>query len=130
MVDEHDLSASEKINNIRQKADFDAKLAQRNFAMQHTELAHSYDKRLEDQKNMYEDTIADLKDQMIKGNRDSEHRTKLLLDEQQHGYDQKVATMEFQNKDRERTIAQSYQDEIDKLKRVNALLSQRKPEKS
>ena len=122
--------SSVKITDVRQQAEFDSKMAQRNFAIQQNELIRNYDRKLDEQKTYYEDTIQNLKDQLTQNNREAERRTHQLLDDQQKGYEQKIAQNEFQSKERERTIGNNYQDQIEKLKRSNALLIQRKTEKS
>jgi hypothetical protein len=117
---------SEKINQVRQQADFDAKMAQRNLATKQYEMAKSYERKLEEQKTQYEDVVANLKEQLATHHQEAERRTRQLLDEQGKGYEQKIAQMEYQTKERERTISDNYQDQIEKLKRSNALLIQRK----
>ena len=49
-----------------------------------------------------------------------------MLDEQARSYEQRIAQLEFQHKERERYISQNYQDEMEKLKRSNAILVQKK----
>lgn len=117
---------SQKVSEVRQQADFNAKLAQRNFASQRYEVSKAYERKLEEQKTSYEDAVSHLKEQLATHQHEAERRTRQLLDEQAKGYEQKIAQMEYQNKERERTISDNYQDQIEKLKRSNALLIQRK----
>lgn len=117
---------TQKISDLRQQRDFDAKMAQRNFAAQQYEISKSYERKLDEQKTGYEDALSNLKDQLATHQHEAERRTRQLLDEQAKGYEQKIAQMEYQTKERERTISDNYQDQIEKLKRSNALLIQRK----
>jgi hypothetical protein len=117
---------TQKITDVRQQADFNAKMAQRNFASQQYEISKSYERKLEEQKTSYEDALSNLKEQLATHQHEAERRTRQLLDEQAKGYEQKIAQMEYQIKERERTISDNYQDQIEKLKRSNALLIQRK----
>jgi hypothetical protein len=117
---------SQKITDVRQQADFNAKMAQRNFASQQYEISKSYERKLEEQKTSYEDALSNLKEQLATHQHEAERRTRQLLDDQAKGYEQKIAQMEYQTKERERTISDNYQDQIEKLKRSNALLIQRK----
>ncbi len=117
---------SQKTSDLRQQADFDAKMAQRTFVTQQYEMTKSYERKMQEQKTAYEDQISNLKEQLATHNHEAERRTRQLLEDQAKGYDQKIAQMEYQTKERERTISDNYQDQIEKLKRSNALLIQRK----
>jgi hypothetical protein len=126
MINQIKIDSNEKITSVRQQADFDAKTAQRNFATQQYELTKGFERKMEEQKNAYEDTINTLKEQLGAQSHEAERRTRQLLDEQAKGYEQKIAQIEYQTKERERSISDNYQDQIEKLKRSNALLIQRK----
>lgn len=117
---------SEKMSQLRQQSDFESKMAQRDFKAQQYEISKSYERKLEEQKTGYEDALSNLKEQLATHQHEAERRTRQLLDEQAKGYEQKIAQMEYQTKERERTISDNYQDQIEKLKRSNALLIQRK----
>lgn len=118
--------SSTKFKAYRQDADFNSKMAQRSFTTQQNETIRSYEKKLGEQKNLYEDQIDTLKNQLTQVTHEGERRTQRALDDQQRGYEQKIAQMEYQNKERERILSQNYEDQIDKIKRANALLIQKK----
>lgn len=119
-----------KIAQTRQQAEIDSKMAQRKFNAQQSDLIRSHERKMDEQKNNYEDAISNLKEQLAHVTQDADRRTKQLLDDQQKGYEQKIAQLEYQSKERERTISDNYQDQMEKIKRSNALLIQRKSEKS
>jgi hypothetical protein len=126
MINQLKSDSMDKLTQVRQQAEFDAKIAQRNFATQQYEANKTFERKLEEQKNFYEDTVSQLKDQLTAAHHEAQRRTQQLLDDQAKGYEQKIAEMEYQTKQRERTISDNYQDQIEKLKRTNALLIQRK----
>jgi hypothetical protein len=118
--------SNEKLTQLRQQHDFETKMSQRGSAMKQYELSKAYERKLEEQKIAYDDEIAKLKEQLATRGHEAERRTRQLLEDQAKGYEQKIAQMEYQTKERERTISDNYQDQIEKLKRSNALLIQRK----
>jgi hypothetical protein len=113
--------AQQRIMDTNQKAGFDSKMAQRNFAQRENELIHTYEKKLADQKNLSEDQIGELKAQFTQTTHEAERRSKQMLDEQARGYEQRIQALEFQSKERERIVSENYQDQIEKMKRANAL---------
>jgi hypothetical protein len=58
--------------------------------------------------------------------RDTERREKQNYDDLARNYEQRIAQMEEQQKERERIITQNFEDQLDKVKRSNALLQQKK----
>jgi hypothetical protein len=118
--------ASAKTANLRQEHDFEKKMAMRSFSARQNELIREYEKKLADQEVEHRNQIDDVKQQMQLALREAERRSRQTLEEQQRAADQRVAQIEYQHKDRERLVAQNYQDELDKVKRSNALLIKKK----
>jgi hypothetical protein len=118
--------AANRIAEIRQEADFNAKMAQRSFSLRQNELIREYEKKLADQKTDYESRLDDLKSQSQANTRDVERKLKNELEAQTRASDQRLAQVEATNKERERYLTQNFQDEIEKVKRSNALLIQKK----
>jgi hypothetical protein len=58
--------------------------------------------------------------------REAEKKARVDMEQQARSYEQRIAQMEFQRKERERYITQNYQDELDKVRRSNAALIQKK----
>jgi hypothetical protein len=121
----HD-NAANRIAAVRQEAEFNAKMAQRAFSFRQNELIREYEKKLADQKADYEGRLEDSKAQAQAGARDLERKLKNEMDVQRRSYEQKLTQQDAQYKERERYISQNYQDEIEKVKRSNALLIQKK----
>lgn len=119
-----------KMSDLRQQHLFEARMAQKEFNTRQSELVRSYEKKLDEQKALSDNQITTLKEQMAHEHNETQRRTKQMLDEQSKGYEQKIAQLEYASKERERTISENYQDQIDKLKRSNALIIQRRSEKS
>jgi hypothetical protein len=118
--------ASDRLTAQRQESAFNAKMAQKAFSSRQNELIRDYEKKLADQKDQYESELGDVKSELATTQRESERRTAHALEEQSKGYEQRIAQLEFQNKERERLVSQNYQDELEKVKRSNALLIQKK----
>jgi hypothetical protein len=118
--------AQQRMTALQQKSNFDTTMAQRNFAIQVNTVIREYDKKLNDQKNAYGDQIDELKTQLAQSARDGERRAKEIIDEQTRNSDQKIKQLEFQSKDRERIMSESYEDQLEKMRRSNALLAQKK----
>ena len=118
--------ANARILSIRQDADFKYKMAQRAFSATQNELIRDYDKKLADQKQDFDAQMETLKAQNQHLLREGERKNRQLLDEQAKGYEQRIAQLEYQHKERERYITQNYQEDLEKMKRSNALLIQKK----
>ena len=118
--------ANARIASMRQDYEFNSKMAQKAFSARQNELIREYEKKLADQKSESDVQIADLKSALAVSQREADRRTRQALEEQSKGYEQRIAQNEFQTKERERVISQNYQDELEKVKRSNALLIQKK----
>lgn len=119
-----------KMADLRQQHLFESRMAQKDFATRQSEIVRGYEKKLEEQKSESDYQIANMKEELARNHSESERRNKQMLEEQSKGYEQKISQLEYQSKERERTISENYQDQIDKLKRSNALIIQRRSEKS
>jgi hypothetical protein len=118
--------AANRIAEIRQEADFNSKMAQRSFSVRQNELIRDYEKKLADQKSEYDGRLDDVKAQSQVTTRDVERKLKNELDTQTRASDQRLAQLDATYKERERYLTQNFQDEIEKVKRQNALLIQKK----
>lgn len=118
--------AAAKIQAVRQEAEFQSKMAQRAFSAQQNELIRGYEKKLNDQKTSYEEVLYDAKAQADRQVRENDRKNRLELEEQSRAYEQKIAQMEFQQKERERYLTRNFQDELEKVRRSNALLAKKK----
>lgn len=118
--------ANSKIAAVRQQAEFDSKMANRASITRQNELIREYDKKLIEQKSAYQLQLDELKVQTANQVRDSEKRSKLLTDEQARNFEQRIAQVEAQHKERERALVEKYEEELDKVRRSNALLASKK----
>ncbi|MDR3608415.1 MAG: hypothetical protein P4M08_13685 [Oligoflexia bacterium] len=118
--------AQRRISEVTQKAEFDSKMAQRGFAQRENELIRDHQKQMAEQKTAYDDQINEMKAQFGTATRDIERRNKQNMEDQARGYEQRIQQLEFQSKERERMISENYQDQIEKMKRSDALLRQKK----
>jgi ribosomal protein S17E len=115
-----------KFAALRQDAGFQIKMMQKTFSLKQNELIRDYEKKLSDQRIGYEEQIDELKSQKMQGTREGDRKLKNALDEQSRQYEQRLAQTEAQRTERERSISQNYQDELEKVKRANALLQSKR----
>jgi hypothetical protein len=118
--------ASNRINSIRQEAEFNSKMAQRSFSIRQNELIRDYEKKLADQKIDTDGRLEDAKNLGQANVRDTERKLKAQLDEALKANEQRLAQQDAQFKERERYLSQNYEDQLEKVKRSNALLIQKK----
>jgi len=119
-------AADQKMNALRSDLEFQLKQAHREYAANYNEAARAAEKRLNDQKEDYELQLSTGKHESQKALREQEKRFKSLSDDQVRSYEQRMKQMEMQHKEKERSIAESYEDEIEKLRHTNAALVQKK----
>lgn len=122
----HKNDSVARLHAVRETADFNAKMAQRAFNSKQNEIVHEYDRKMSDQKKEYEAIIEELKGDANQKIRESDRRNQLALDDQARIYEQKIAQFEYQQKEREQLVSQNYQDQLEKMRRSNALLQQKK----
>lgn len=118
--------ASARMLNLRQEHEFNSKIAQREASVRHNEQVREYDKKLAEQKQDYEARMEEVKISTQQELREGERKNRQALEEMKRAYEQRIAVLESQQKERERYLASNYQDEIEKVKRSNALLIQKK----
>jgi hypothetical protein len=111
---------------IRQEADFNIKLTQRELASKQNDLIREYEKRLADQKVDYESQLDEIKSNTQSSLLEKDRMNRRVMDEQVRNYDQRIAQLEAQYKERERISTQNHVEELEKVKRSNALLIQKK----
>lgn len=116
----------QKLQTVRQQADFDAKLNQRAFAAKQNEIIRNYEKQLADQKVEYDARLAEVTAQADKKVRETERRDRLELEAVQKQHEQQATIQEQQQKEHARLVENNHQDEMERLKRSNALLIRQK----
>ncbi len=118
--------ATSRLANTRQEAEFSSKLLRREAISKHNEVVRDYEKRLADQKVEFGSHQGDQKEELQKVTRESERMMKQAIAESEKNFEQRIAQLQQQAKERERTLMQNHEDELDKVRRSNALLIQKK----
>ncbi len=114
-------NASEKLQMTRREQELETKMTHRAFSGKQNELIHDYEKRLADQKQELETRLVETKDIGDQALRDAERKNRLGIDEVIKNYEGRIAQMEQQQKERERSVTVSYEDQIDRMRRSNAV---------
>lgn len=117
---------ADKIQALRNESDFKLKIAYRESAAKYAELSQQFNRRLVEQKEEAQNLLESTKQENAKLLKETERRNQNQMEEQNRNFQQRVQQLELQQKDRERSIAQSYETELDKLRHTNAKLSQTK----
>ncbi|MGK5089761.1 hypothetical protein WDW86_19595 [Bdellovibrionota bacterium FG-2] len=118
--------ATSRLADVRQEADFSSKLLRREAISKHNEMARNYEKRLADQKMEFDLRHDDHKNELQKISSESGRKMKQSLEESERNHEQRIAQLQQQSKERERTLVQNYENELDKVRRANELLIQKK----
>ncbi len=118
--------AAAKSQTQRQESEFALRMERRTSAARQNELIREYEKRLSDQKDQFSDELKSQKLTSEKAIRDLETKHRQDQEEQARLGNHEVAQLEQQYQERERVSARNYQEQIEKLKRSNALLQSKK----
>jgi len=112
--------------DLRQQMEFQARMSQRAFAQKQNEIIRDYEKKLSDQKadaDLALQSMREMGDQKV---REVETKTRHEAEDMNRATEQRIAQLEAGHAERERMITRNYEDEMDKLKRSNALHSRQK----
>jgi hypothetical protein len=123
---ERDLNNSVRIQEITNQAEFERRTMRREHQASTAELMRTYEKKLTEQKVSADEALRDMKGKLDSQARDSDRRLKQALADQARSYDHRIAETEAQTKDRERLLARNHEDELDKVRKANALLLSKK----
>jgi len=118
--------SSDRMQGTKEDLGFKLKMSQREFALRYGEQGRAYERKLQEQKDQYELMLDNQKTDLDKTIKDLEHRNRTTIEQQDRASSQKMTQMEQQYKERERKLAESYEGELDKMRRANALLMQKK----
>jgi hypothetical protein len=118
--------AADKILLAREQADFENRMTRRAFSAQQNELIRDFEKRLDDTRAESEELVKKTQEEAQKSMRKLEEKQRNELDQTTTISTRRLAQLEQQYQNRERTIARNYQEEIEKLKRSNAQLQSKK----
>lgn len=115
-----------KVYGERQEAEFRDRLTQRASNVRQNEVARDYERRLNNLREEGQFQVEEAKNQAYIEKRDMERKAKADIEVLSKGYEQRIAQMEAQAKERERSIAKSYEEQLEQVRRSNALVSRRK----
>lgn len=118
--------AASALQAERMDGEFALRMQHRAHTFRQNELIREYEKKLAEQKEELLGISEQTRAQAEKAVRDAERDRNRSLDEQKKIYEQKIAMIETQQKERERVALLNRQDEIEKVKRSNAILVQKK----
>jgi hypothetical protein len=124
--DANRIIAQNKVNDVRQESELALRVAHKDYVSKANLIVKDYEKKLADQKETYENKLDDIRTKNSMELHNSEIKQKLELETQAKGYDQKLAQIQVQAKERERVISQNFQDELDRTKRAYELVLQKK----
>lgn len=110
----------------RTDGEFALRMQHRAYASRQNEIIREYEKKLADQKEEWASIAEQTRAQADKALRDAERDRNHAMEEQKKIYEQKIAVIEAQQKERDRVLAQNHLEELEKVKRSNAILVQKK----
>jgi hypothetical protein len=125
------ISSRDSANEVRtkeilQETDFEKRQMRREFQTQMNLTVRDYEKKLTTQRDDYEEKLREEKDKAAFTNRDTDKRLTQIINDQAKAYERRLAELESQQKQREKLQEKIYEDELDKVKRSNALLLSKK----
>lgn len=123
---ERDLTTALNLKRMQEDHEFENRQLRREYEVRSNIAQKDFERKLTVQREDYENQIGDLKKTLSTFQRDAEKRTAQLLSEQERASGKKIAELESQMKQREKVQQRSYEEELDKVKRANALLLSKK----
>jgi hypothetical protein len=110
----------------RQDLEFQQRAERREFSTQLNETRREDEKKLLDQKAEHERELQSVKFENDKKLHEQERVAKRSLDERIRAYEFQLKHQESVNKEQKRLLTEHYEEELDKLNRNHALISQKK----
>jgi hypothetical protein len=126
LVGARDGEHANRFEELRNQSEFDKRTMRRDYTAQTADLIRGYEKKLTEQKVTSDETLRETNAKLETKSRESDKRLMQALAEQARGYDHRMAELEAQSKDRERLANQQHEDELDRVKKANALLLSKK----
>jgi len=118
--------ATAKNHELQLQKEFEARMVHRSFTTQQNELIREYEKRLTEQREDAANQADIIKESSQKLTRELEHKHRQEMEKADNFHEQQLTQLEQRFRERERIFAKNYQDEVEKLKRSNALLLAKK----
>jgi len=121
-----DLENASRLQDLKNQSEFEKRSMRREYQVQMSDTIRSYEKKLTDQKVAADDQVRDIKVKQDAELREKDRILKQAMADQARNYEHRMGDIEAQSKDRERTLARNHEDELDKVKKANALLLSKK----
>lgn len=126
MIQDLRAEAANRVAEVRLDGNLRERDLQRQFAIKYNDATREASKRLQEKE---EDGAVELHNQryeMEKRMKESEKNFSLMLEDQAKAFEMRLRGQEIQAKDRERSIIESYENALEKVRRSNELLVKKK----
>ncbi len=100
--------------------------AERNFNYKLTDTRREYEKKILDQKDLHDKETEQTKFEFDKKLQEQQRVSKRTLDDRVRAYEAQLKTQDSMFKEHDRLLTEHYEEELDKLKRTNARITQAK----
>lgn len=126
LIASRDMENGTRLQDVKTQSEFEKRSMRREFSSQTADMIRSYEKKINDQKVVSEDQLRDMKAKLDSEMRERDRFLKQAMADQARSYEHRIAAHEAQSKDREKVLARNQEEEIDKVKKANALLLSKK----
>jgi hypothetical protein len=115
-------------DKLKTKAELESKqrAQEREVNYKLTDLRRSYEKKILDQKDLHEKEMSTAKFEFDKRLQEQQRSSKKLLEERVKAYEAQLSQQESMSKEHSRLLTEHFEEELDKLKRTNARITQTK----
>jgi hypothetical protein len=115
-----------RMREIVETNEFERRAEQRENSFKMNDLIRDYEKKLNEQKDDYETVLREMKAEQDKTLRDADRRFRMTLDDQARSYEHRIQQSELSFKERERYMTAKSEVELEKMRRTNAKIIQKK----
>jgi hypothetical protein len=126
LIATRDEAAATRFEELRNQSEFEKRTMRREFQANTADLIRKYQKDMAEQAATAQDENHELKGKLDRVTRENDKRLMQALADQARANDQRMAEVVAQAKDRERLASQQHEDELEKVKKANALLLSKK----
>lgn len=121
-----DMENASRLQDVKTESEFEKRSLRRDFQSQTSDMIRAYEKKISDQKVASEDQLRDMKAKQDSEMREKDRFLKQTMADLARNTDHRIAEIEAQSKDREKILARNQADELDKVRKTNALLLSKK----
>jgi hypothetical protein len=124
------LEQRDTLNYQKSAALDDAQQSQRNqdreWFMKANDLRRGFEAKLAEERDTHEKTTTEMRLEFDKKYRDQDRTSKRAIDDRVRAYEHQITQQELAFKEKERFLTEHYEEELDRMKRTNAHLIQKK----